>query len=315
MEQTASNPQLPTFFSLVRESLQLYRAKWQTLLTIALVQSVFVFFAAIIAVLCLAALGLLIPGIQIAAPHFAFAGPAAILILILMVVGAILFSAWTASAMIVVLRDNQESFGLLVAIKRARKYVFDYLWATILAGLAIFAGLIFFIIPGILFLIWFMFARYIVITENERGIVALSKSREYARGYFWGIFLLYLLLMLSLFFIDSLLGMFGNSFLGNIVQAAGSILVIPLAPIYYFLLLGHLRRIKGRAPAVVAASQKKLFPALATLGLVLLIAVIGLFVLHAPQINDFLKTEMQNYQMQNRAPFPVPPIVTPPGSV
>lgn len=80
------------------------------------------------------------------------------------------------------------------AYNRALKLFFPYLWVSILAGLVIYGGFIFFVIPGIVLSILFSVSFMLVLFESERGVAVLIKSREYIRGYgmqvFWRYFVL-----------------------------------------------------------------------------------------------------------------------------
>ena len=75
-----------------------------------------------------------------------------------------------------------EQITLEVAYKKGLELFFPYLLITILTAVAIIGGLIILIIPGLIALVWFAFAPYILISENERGFEALSRSRNYVKG-------------------------------------------------------------------------------------------------------------------------------------
>lgn len=65
------------------------------------------------------------------------------------------------------------------------KKFWPFLWTSILSALIIIIGLILFIIPGLVFLVWYFFATYIVLFEGESGWTALQKSKKYVQGRFW----------------------------------------------------------------------------------------------------------------------------------
>ncbi len=62
-----------------------------------------------------------------------------------------------------------------------------FLWVSLLTGLIILGGTILFIIPGLIFTVWFFFSMYIFAIEGARGYGALKKSKDLAQGRFWPI--------------------------------------------------------------------------------------------------------------------------------
>ncbi|MCX6740740.1 MAG: hypothetical protein NTZ49_05965 [Candidatus Parcubacteria bacterium] len=67
----------------------------------------------------------------------------------------------------------------------------SYLWANILNFLVVFAGLILFVIPGIIFSIWFTFAPYVNIladTDNK-GVASLKSSYYLTKGRWLDVFI------------------------------------------------------------------------------------------------------------------------------
>ncbi len=73
---------------------------------------------------------------------------------------------------------------------------FKFLGATILYGLAVFAGLLLFIVPGIIIGIKFWFYDYLVIDKKLSPAQALKKSAEITKGIKWELFLFSLLMIL-----------------------------------------------------------------------------------------------------------------------
>lgn len=62
-----------------------------------------------------------------------------------------------------------------------------YLWISILTGLIIFFGTLLFIIPGIIFTVWYSLATFVFVLEGTRGYKALQRSRELIEGRFWSV--------------------------------------------------------------------------------------------------------------------------------
>lgn len=102
--------------------------------------------------------------------------------IVTLVVGILGTAALTKAVM------NPEETTIGSAYAFARKYFWSYLLVSILAGLAVFGGLLLLVIPAIIFAVWFSLALYVLLAEDTRGIAALKASREYVRGHWWAVF-------------------------------------------------------------------------------------------------------------------------------
>ncbi len=91
------------------------------------------------------------------------------------------------------------SMTLSIAITKAAQsavsvketYVFtyqkfgSYFLVSMMAGIIMMLGLVLLILPGIVFMTWFIFATYIVLFENKFGVDALKTSKAYVKGKFF----------------------------------------------------------------------------------------------------------------------------------
>ena len=115
--------------------------------------------------------------------------------------------------------------GFSDAYKYALKNFFPYLWLIVLASVVIMGGLLLGFIPGVIFSVWFALSVYILVVENQKGMDALVRGREYVRGYWWNIFwkltLASLLLSVLLSPLLWLLDKVGGAIAGLIVFALG----------------------------------------------------------------------------------------------
>ncbi|MEX0621989.1 MAG: hypothetical protein WD187_03300 [Candidatus Woykebacteria bacterium] len=82
-----------------------------------------------------------------------------------------------------------ESFN--IALQRFPKL----LAVTILQIIFIVLGLVLFVIPGIVFGVWFFAADYLVVEKNLGPWKALMESKELVKGNFFGVFLLGLIIL------------------------------------------------------------------------------------------------------------------------
>lgn len=77
--------------------------------------------------------------------------------------------------------------------------IVNYFAASLISGFLVVIGLIFFILPGIYFLLRYMFATLVVVDKNASFSVALSKSAQVTKGYRMQLgLLLFVLLILNI---------------------------------------------------------------------------------------------------------------------
>jgi len=61
----------------------------------------------------------------------------------------------------------------------------SFAWISLLQALTVAGGLLLFIVPGFVFLVWFGFATQALLLDEKKGIDAMSASRDLAKGRFW----------------------------------------------------------------------------------------------------------------------------------
>lgn len=76
--------------------------------------------------------------------------------------------------------DDQLAFG--AALEKGKGLILPLIWLGFLTSFIIGGGFMLLIIPGVIFMVWFFFAQFILVKEDVRGMSALLKSREYVRG-------------------------------------------------------------------------------------------------------------------------------------
>ena len=72
------------------------------------------------------------------------------------------------------------------------KRFFDYFFGCIIYGLVVVAGLVLFIVPGIIFAIKYQFFPYFVVDKGFSALKALEHSSKITKGEKWDLFLFYL---------------------------------------------------------------------------------------------------------------------------
>jgi len=158
---------------------------------------------------------------------------------------AILLSLWAGLALIFAIKDRGEEIGIRESFLRGWHKIISYLWVSFLVGLVTLAGFLFFVIPGIIFAIWFSLSNYVLVVENLTGTKALSKSKNLVSGNWWPVFWRFLAIDAIAMVIFIPLALVEALFkIPNIIGPILIFLFSPLVTIYYFLIYENLRRIK-----------------------------------------------------------------------
>jgi len=139
-------------------------------------------------------------------------------------------------------------------------------------------GFLLFIVPGIIFAIWFILAHFVLVAENQKGMNALLKSREYVKencgGVFWRLFFMGLI---SFFVISFFLLGFGIDVIPHgeyVKQLILWLFLVPLTVIYGFLVYSHLKATKGEIVFTPTNGQKAKFIVVGVVGFLLIPALL-----------------------------------------
>ena len=113
-----------------------------------------------------------------------------------------------ATAFYLAAHDNPDTVDLSV-LWHPRPF-WKFLGASILLMLAVAIGLVLLIVPGIIFMLMFMFTTFIVIERELGPIEAMKESRRITRGHKWQLlgFLLMLVLINLLGLLALVVGIF-----------------------------------------------------------------------------------------------------------
>jgi hypothetical protein len=108
------------------------------------------------------------------------------------------------------------------------KNFFKYSFIWFIYGIALFLGLIMFIIPGIYIGIRLCLAPYIMLLKQQKIFSALKKSFQLTKGHFWKLFWLQMLFLLLgiLFYGLAALALYLNKYMGIIIQQITNILML-----------------------------------------------------------------------------------------
>lgn len=287
---------LPGSVFLLKNALSIYRKHFFTFLGILLIPLLtglfFIFIPIIIGIISFTTFFLKLSAFGIGLSIFS-------LILILFILFVI--QIWSQSSLLYAIKDNKENIGVIESYRRGRRKIFSLGWIFLLTSFIILGGYLFFIVPGIIFTVWFSLSQFILITEDIKGINALFKSKEYVRGkwgsVFWRIlFFVFLILIFSLV----LASLSYLIHLKGIVNLIISLFLMPLLMVYLFLLYENLKFNKREFIFAPPTRQKAIFILFPILSLLPLLAVI--FLLQKQQKANFSKKEvlLRNIQFDQK---------------
>lgn len=153
-------------------------------------------------------------------------------------VALIYWQLWGNLAAIYAAQNPKASKKL--CYKKAQGLGPRYFFVLASQGLLALGLMVFFLAPGIMFMVFTSFASYIVVREKTGILATLMKSRAYVKGYGWPV--------LGRVLLCSLCGIAVSMvpILGGIVAA---VLVGPFQIAFYNTVYEDLRRIKGPKPA------------------------------------------------------------------
>ena len=178
--------------------------------------------------------------------------------------GSLFLWLWAAPSLIYTLKENS---GIKESYKRGFKVLGSYIWVYFLSVIIIAGGFLLFIIPGVLFSIWFSLAIFVLVFEERKGFKALFRSKHLVKGKFWGVLLRFLVLGLIIGLVlfaafaliifaaeNKQIGTQMSEVIGCFIQ----LFALPFFLIYEFLIYNNLKEIKTGIPYEESAPSKKI---------------------------------------------------------
>ena len=268
IQENEIDNQLPSAWDLLKESWQVFVDRWETF--VGLMAIMFSF--PILIILIPIVFKKYYPDIGLAV--LAFISPLFLLLLLL--------SSWSLISL--VCASANPNLGIKESLKQGWRKLIPYWWILFLQGIIIAGGYLLFIVPGIIFYVWFSLASYVFVAENVRGMDALLKSKEYIKGYWGNVFLRILFLAIVAYLIDLLINLpflITKQSPLNLLPALVNLIIIPVSIIYIYQIYSHLREIKKDLVFVPSSREKFTFVTIGIFGIIvstlILFALIALF--------------------------------------
>jgi hypothetical protein len=154
----------------------------------------------------------------------------------------LLIGAWSQIALIYAIGERKKKTSIKESFLATKDKIFSSLWISFLVGLCVFFGFLLLFIPGVIFLIWFYFAHYILVADGVKGTKALSQSRKLTRGKETDVFLKLITILIVIFLVSALFNSFSEKLAFSFFfQNAFNFIVSPFPVIYFFLIYKQLK--------------------------------------------------------------------------
>ena len=149
---------------------------------------------------------------------------------------AIFLMFWVQVSIIFTIKERDNRLSIKQILLKAWPYLGSFAWISLLTSLAVLGGFILFIIPGIIFSVYFLFSKYVLFFEDKKGNLALIRSAQLVQGNWWAVFGRFLLvgILAGIISYIPLLGSLINMFF-----------TVPFVAIYICLMYEDLKRIKS----------------------------------------------------------------------
>jgi len=206
-------------------------------------------------------------------------------------IASIFINFWISAALIFAIKNREEKIGIVESLGRAWQKIFSFAWVSILVGFITAGGYGLFIIPGIIFSVWFVFSTYVLVSEDLRGMNAIFRSKQLVAGYWWKV--LWRFFIIGVIVFVPIILFFGVFVLGLLLNFNHPVLIIllilsvvlfslfipPFIAVFIFLLYEDLKKQKAQITFEPPKKGTKIkFILIGIFGL-LLIPIISFFII------------------------------------
>ncbi|MFA5021254.1 MAG: hypothetical protein WC517_04320, partial [Patescibacteria group bacterium] len=186
MEQSltvGAKPKIITIVPLIKSTLADYRRHWKKFAYLLLIPLVLSYSGSLISFL----VGkFYVPGTW---PALIFALSSAAILAIIIIFIIFYVRAYTAQFLLVGdLSQAVDWNNLRDWYRRAAPYFWTVIAISLVYALLALIGLVLFIIPGVIFGVYYCFTIYAALFENHKFEGSFGRSRELVRGYWWAVF-------------------------------------------------------------------------------------------------------------------------------
>lgn len=148
---------------------------------------------------------------------------------------SLMVNLWVQIAFFYAVREKEAKTNAKNLLALSWSKIFSYSWVLFLMGVISIAGFMLFIVPGIIFSIWFSLSLYVFVFENLKGMQALYRSKELVKGHWWAVFG-------RLFIFGLVAGLFGA--IPVVGPLANIFFTMPFGVIYGYFIYDNLKTLK-----------------------------------------------------------------------
>jgi hypothetical protein len=235
--QNESAGRLPGFGYFFKETFSVYKNNFWTFLLISAAPLIVSFLFSIFFLKHQSADPLSIPSLQDFFPFI----PISLIVMII--------SLWSSLSLLHAIKERGTGISIGRAFTKGWSSLGSGIWVSFLTLIIVGVGFVLFIIPGIIFSIWFLLALYVLVDENKKGMAALKRSKELISGYlvaYWGRTFLFALIFSGILLLVSFITKFFSLFFPALSYVATivNIIVAPLFGIFSFLVYEKIKKAK-----------------------------------------------------------------------
>lgn len=212
------------------------------------------------------------------------------ILIVLTILGISLISSWAMAAVILLISRWRKEEKIRKLFKDSKPLIIPFFLTSILSGLLSTGAFFLFIIPGIIFSIWFSMWKFVFILEGKRGLAALHASREYIRGRFWGVVWRAIAVYLPMILLGVIISREGTGGVAGGIHGAYELLSLFLIPFYImydFVLFTYLQKTAGATLQKVPTKSGLLYIAVPVIGY---IAVVLISIIAVPAVVRFISS-------------------------
>lgn len=109
-------------------------------------------------------------------------------LLLAVIAAAVVFALWISIGLAQAIKarlNNQELPTFRSMLGSTSHLIWPVILTSLLISLVVLGGILLFVIPGIIFMVWYSFTYYTVIFDGQRGTNALRASKSLVVGRWW----------------------------------------------------------------------------------------------------------------------------------
>lgn len=230
------------FGEFINECIDRFKANLKFFALFGIIPAVitFVFLAVIFGLVVLSGLAASVADPDVAGAPSLIVLLIAVFAIFVMVVLLFIAATYLQIASFEIAKKKLKNYTFQSLMQDTKGRVLSFMWVQGLAGLIITLGLLLFIVPGIIFALWYMLAPYANLDEGLKGMDALRRSKELTQGlrgkiflYIFGFSLLVSIaigILSTVLELIPILGMLGSIY----VQAFATPLTVIFAALVFF---------------------------------------------------------------------------------